>query len=284
MKLKIVSDLHLECSDVEITNEENADILILAGDILEGYELNIFPHLTIDTLSKLNVPAITDQHLSIIRYRSFLKSCSENFKHVIYIAGNHEFHHGRIISVMQHLRTECLKYPNIHFLENEHTIIDNVVFFGATLWTDMNQTNIETIKCVQTIKNDYRYITNDKRGYRILIARDTIEFHNQTKKILKKILDEHKDKRCVVVTHHSPTFQSIHPKYKNEFHLNGSYASDLEEFILKMPQIKLWAHGHIHYASDYKIGGTRIVCNPRGFETVDSNEQTGWNENKFIEI
>ena len=45
----------------------------------------------------------------------------------------------------------------------------------------------------------------------------------------------------------------------------GSY-SDLSEFILDRPGIKLWTHGHTHENFDYMIGSTRIVCNPRGYD------------------
>jgi hypothetical protein len=47
--------------------------------------------------------------------------------------------------------------------------------------------------------------------------------------------------------------------------MNGGYSSDLSEFILDHPQIKLWTHGHTHEDFDYLIGSTRIVCNPRGY-------------------
>ena len=47
--------------------------------------------------------------------------------------------------------------------------------------------------------------------------------------------------------------------------MNGAYSSDLSEFILDRPQIKLWTHGHTHDPYDYMIGSTRIVCNPRGY-------------------
>ena len=47
--------------------------------------------------------------------------------------------------------------------------------------------------------------------------------------------------------------------------MNGGYSSDLSQFILDNPQIKLWTHGHTHETFDYVIGETRIVCNPRGY-------------------
>jgi hypothetical protein len=47
--------------------------------------------------------------------------------------------------------------------------------------------------------------------------------------------------------------------------MNGAYSSDLSDFILDHPQIKVWTHGHTHHNFDYMIGDCRIVCNPRGY-------------------
>ena len=30
----------------------------------------------------------------------------------------------------------------------------------------------------------------------------------------------------------------------------------------------LWLHGHTHSSHDYRVGGCRIVCNPRGYQTA----------------
>ena len=59
--------------------------------------------------------------------------------------------------------------------------------------------------------------------------------------------------------------------------MNGGYASELSDYILDHPQIKVWCHGHIHYAFDYMIGDTRIVCNPYGYHNSRNNEPTGFN-------
>lgn len=48
--------------------------------------------------------------------------------------------------------------------------------------------------------------------------------------------------------------------------MNGGYTSDLIDFILDRPQIKLWTHGHTHEQFDYMLGTTRVVCNPRGYD------------------
>jgi hypothetical protein len=47
--------------------------------------------------------------------------------------------------------------------------------------------------------------------------------------------------------------------------MNGGYSSSLDEYMIDHPQIKLWTHGHTHYPFDYRIGSTRVVCNPRGY-------------------
>ena len=52
--------------------------------------------------------------------------------------------------------------------------------------------------------------------------------------------------------------------------MNGAYSSNLDEFIMDRPQIKLWTHGHTHEDFDYMIGSTRIVCNPRGYINYES--------------
>jgi len=79
------------------------------------------------------------------------------------------------------------------------------------------------------------------------------------------------DQKFVVVGHHAPSKASTHPRYVNETIMNGGYSSDLSEFILDHPQIKLWTHGHTHENFDYLIGSTRIVCNPRGYINYEAS-------------
>jgi hypothetical protein len=72
----------------------------------------------------------------------------------------------------------------------------------------------------------------------------------------------------VVVTHHLPHRQSIHPKYEGS-DLNPSFASDLGD--LMGPSVSLWIHGFTHESFDYVMSGTRVVCNPRGYVPMESN-------------
>jgi len=286
MKIKLVSDLHLEFSDINIQNTDNCDVLILGGDICVAQDLHDHPEL-VNSSDQAAIAAGTGlgrRQQSAQRYRDFFKRCSFQFPHVIYIAGNHEFYNGKFYAGIDYLREECAKYPNVYFLENDTKIIDDVTFVGATLWTDMNRGDPLTMHAIEGMMNDFRIIRNDKRSFAPMSARDVADRHARTLQYFRTILAEQHDRKFVVVGHHTPSFQSAHPMYAHETLMNGGYHSDLSEFILDHPQIKLWTHGHTHHPFDYKIGETRIVCNPRGYENDGYSEQTGWNPNIVLEV
>ncbi len=269
MKIQIVSDLHLEFSDCfEIKNENNADVLILGGDIMIA--------------SKVLKP----QSEYGIRFRNFLARMSFQFPHVVVIMGNHEFYDsGHWFGSIEDMRMACGVHDNVYFLERDTKIIDDVVFVGGTLWTDMNKYDPLTLHAVRDMMNDYRAIRNDQAGYRNLKPSDTVERHRETIQYIKFVVSEHKDKRCVVVGHHSPSFLSCHEQYKSDYLMNGAYHSDLSQIMLDNPQIKLWTHGHTHHPFDYMIGDTRVVCNPRGYHQESGwSEDTGWDPNLCVDI
>jgi hypothetical protein len=200
----------------------------------------------------------------------------------VVIAGNHEFYHGKWKASIQYLRDEYSKFPNVYFLEQEHKVIDDVTFIGATLWTDCNKGDPLTLHTLGDMMNDYRIIRNDEHDYTKLRPAHAIHRHQHTIGYLKAVLPDLKDKKVVFVGHHAPTFNSVHEKYRNDKLMNGGYASDLSEFILDHPQIVLWTHGHMHDPSDYLVGTTRVVCNPRGYAGHDA--QADVFQIKFLDI
>jgi hypothetical protein len=102
------------------------------------------------------------------------------------------------------------------------------------------------------------------------------------KEFIRFTIEGQFDEKFVVVGHHSPSKVSTKPQYENDYLLNGAYSSDLSEFILDHPQIKLWTHGHTHHEFDYNIGSTRIVCNPRGYHKYE--EQADNFKLKFLDV
>lgn len=278
MKIAIASDLHLEFGDIDLPNLHGADVLILSGDIMVAQDL------------RLNAVTQPDhEHTNARksarkaqRYRDFLQRCSDQFRHVIYVAGNHEFYHGNFHSSLDYLREEIGRYPNVSFLENDFRIIDDVLFVGATLWTDCNRGDPMTAHALPDMINDFRVIRNDHAGYRRLSTEDIADRHRQTLDYFGSVLAEHKDSQCVVVGHHAPSSLSTHERYRDHTIMNGGFVSNLESFILDRPQICLWTHGHMHDPFDYELGSCRVVCNPRGY--VGYEPQADGFELKYVEI
>jgi predicted phosphodiesterase len=133
MKIQLASDLHLEFADVMIKNESNADVLILSGDILVADDLRNQP-------ADLSLADIPDEGYGrarrALRYRDFFQRVSFQFKHVIYIMGNHEHYHGKFDKSADIIR-DTLGYLNIHnvyLLDRDTKLIDDVHFIGGTMY------------------------------------------------------------------------------------------------------------------------------------------------------
>lgn len=267
MKIQIASDLHLEFSDINIKNENGADVLILSGDIMIAEKV------------------LKPESALGIRFRDFLKRVSFQFPHVVYVAGNHELYGGYWTKSLEQLRLACAVHDNVYFLERDMKIIDDVVFVGGTLWTDMNRFDPITLHAVRDMMHDFHSINNDSKGYTKLKPADTVERHRNTVDYIQQIVSMHRDKKVVVVGHHSPSTQSIHEQYRTDFIMNGAFHSNLEDIILDNENIILWTHGHTHHPFDYVIGKTRVVCNPRGYHQTNGwSEDTGWNPGLTVEI
>ena len=260
MKIAVCSDIHLEFGPIELENTDNADVLILSGDICVAKDL---PH--------------SDSKKGVIA-RDFFRMCALRFPHVIYVMGNHEHYNGDFAKSAKIIKDELAQYANAHLLDKETKVIGDVLFIGGTLWTDMNKEDGITLYHMKTMMNDFMCINNGNRTtyYRdeagnsySRVARftpdDAVEDHKLMLNYLKLMVPGDKDQKVVVVGHHAPSKASTHPRYAKEEIMNGGYSSDLSEFILDRPQIKLWTHGHTHEEFDYMIGSTRIVCNPRGY-------------------
>lgn len=254
MKIQIKSDIHLEFKNFEITNENDSDVLILAGDILPS----------------------KDAHHG--RYSKFLAKCSSLFTHVIYVAGNHEHYYSDINESIESLRTVCSGLGNVHYLENDVIIIDDIKFIGCTLWTNLNNDNQKAHRSATMGMLDYRVITKDGS---VLTTVDTYKIFNESLAFIKAESSSHD--KVIVVSHNAPSFGSLDPQYAGD-PLNHAFISNLDDFIMSLPSIKMWCHGHVHTAFDYMIGNTRIVCNPRGYQSERWLEQTGWDEFKQVEI
>ena len=237
---------------------------MLAGDILIANDLHDHPKPEVPYPPEI-IRTLGSRQRRAQEYRDFISRCAVQFPHVVVIAGNHEFYSGKWIQSVQTLRDEYGVYPNVHFLERDMITIDDITFVGGTLWTDLNRGDPLTLHAVGDMMNDYRMIRHDGLGYTKLRPAHTLSRHRETLDYFKTVIDDRKDGKIVVVSHMAPSFMSIHERYRNEKLMNGAFYSDLSEFILDRPQIKVWIHGHLHHELDYQIGDCRILCQPRGY-------------------
>jgi predicted phosphodiesterase len=295
MKIAICSDLHLEFGDINLQNTEDAQVLILSGDIMVAKDLGApDPHNFLEGARST-------------RFVDFFKRCSFQFPHVIYVMGNHEHYHGDYATSASKIRSMLAAnaLDNVHLLDKEMLDIgDNHRFVGGTLWTDMNGQDSTTMQHVSRRMNDFQICENSNRmvNYRvfdaddadhkkvkfktrpgILSPHDVVEDHKAMLKFIDEVYaDTPPWMTMVVVGHHAPSKSSEHPRYKHDTLMNGAYNSKLDQFIMDRPGIKLWTHGHTHEDFDYMIKGCRVVCNPRGY--INYEDRADRFELKFVEV
>ena len=268
MKIAVVSDIHLEFGDLDFDNTEGAEVLILSGDICVAKDLTQHdPHRTLG------------EHYRSTRYQDFFERCSVRFPHVIYVLGNHEHYHGDYATTLEHMRSCLSRLQNLHIMEKESVTIGDTTFVAGTLWTDMNREDPQTLGHMKGYMNDFRIIDDsrdpvhfrDQDGnFHTRVGKWTpqasVVEHQAMMQFVKTTVEADPTARYVVVGHHAPSKLSTKPRYQHDVLVNGAYSSSLDDFILDHPQIKLWTHGHTHDVFDYRIGSTRIVCNPRGYD------------------
>jgi len=272
MKIHVMSDLHLEFAPLDLPG---GDVLLLAGDVC--------------------VAAHLDEHRTDDRARSHKKVCKKFFfeecskyNSVYYIAGNHEHYHGIFDHTVETLR-EFLIGSNVKVLDKEVVNLDGWNLYAATMWTDYNANDIWAKMAAQRGLNDHHLIKKLKNNtLGKFSADDALEEHNLALKKLDEMLYDWPiiDKPTIVMTHHAPTYNSIHERYRGDA-LNYAYSSDLSETILRHKNIKYWFHGHTHDGFDYMVGDCRVIANPRGYAHRDgsrSPENNGFNINFELEI
>jgi predicted phosphodiesterase len=245
MKLKILSDLHLEFSYLDITQDDE-DILILAGDI--------------HTTSLLTYDYIKD-------YLDKYDTCK-----VIYILGNHDYYSSNIEDTLQFW--DKVELERFYYLHNTSIVIDNIRFFGCTLWTDLNNNDEKTVNKIKHVINDFRQIES-------FTPLKSIQLHYESKNALINTINK-SDENLVIITHHLPSYKSINPKYSN-YITNGGFYTNLDDIVCN-DKIKLWIHGHTHSNHDYYIGKTRVICNPRGYVTKKRIENKMFNPSFIVNL
>ncbi len=234
MQILALSDIHLEFEPWQC--DALADVIILAGDIHEGVQ-------GIEWAARTFPPS----------------------SRVLYVAGNHEFYGASLPDLYEELRSAAAAHDHVTFLECEYIDLLGYRFLGCTLWTDFAilgdpESGMDTARVMM---NDYNMI--DFGGVRMLEPEDVQALHHRSRQWLQEELARARSEQvpAIVITHHCPASQSVPERFRGH-PLNGAFASDLAGLITQgTPQ--LWVHGHTHDRFDYRLGSTRIFCNPVGY-------------------
>lgn len=252
---QIVSDLHLEQNfirDPFSVIRPVSPILVLAGDVGSLRDMSQLAEF-------------------------FTKLC-DGFQDVIYVVGNHEYYQsssaeqrpparpgnrnikshqgsqgsqGRNVISMGDLRQRALslgrKISNLHVLDRKTVKINNILFAGATFWSDIRDVSYYP---------DYirKNLNIDKRTYMALHSRDV--------KWLLRIINaaaKNDDVRLAIITHYPPTKKTLRKLgTKNE----EFYASNREDLLKK--NVSVWVYGHTHHNKDFRVNDVRLVSNQLG--------------------
>jgi len=245
VKLLVLSDLHNEFLNGTrvMTHAPQVDVVVLAGDI------------DVDT-----------RGLAWAR-RTF--DCR-----IIYVPGNHEFY-GRDFDATRERLRAAAELHGVDLLDPGVVEIGDVRFIGGTLWTDfaLFENPEREMSIAQKGLNDFRVI----KGFS---PARSLTRHVEEHTFIKQQLAATRGKRRVVVTHHLPSWRSVAERYRGD-KLSAAFASNLDE-IIEREQPDLWVHGHTHDSFDYRIGETRVVCNPFGYSKHEDNPE--FNERLVVEI
>lgn len=243
MKIRLLSDLHMEGYPFEY-KYQGEDLVVLAGDIhTKGRHADILSQIP----------------LSI---------------RVLFVAGNHEYYKQEFHQTQDQFLELELIFPNFRWLNNASFKINDVAFFGGTMFTDFtldgkaNQP-IAKIMASEGINDFYvmsimdygceprRWNVNDHES----------EYENFVREFNTWVgsLDPNQ-KRCVI-THFSPLPAAINPRFKGS-PLNPYFTQDMTSC---MGYDGLWLYGHTHDSVDAMVGNTRVVSNPKGYGKENFN-------------
>jgi hypothetical protein len=166
-------------------------------------------------------------------------------------------------------------------LENDEIVIHGVRFLGCTLWTDFllygAGVQAEAEQYAMRHMNDFlqaapliRHPRTEESATlgRAFTPFDSGQIHSGSMHWLKEKLSD-VSLPTVVVTHHAPARQSIDPKYNSDS-LTPAFVSNHDEFV-ESSGARMWIHGHVHRGFDYRLGETRVLCNPRGYPQFREN-------------
>jgi predicted phosphodiesterase len=250
VRLWILSDLHLDstrgCDLPPPSERPGFDVMIVAGDLIPRAERGV---------------------------RWLLERVPD--RPVLYIMGNHESYGTDIDRTLEKAR-QAATGTSVRVLQDDAHMIGDVVFVGATLWTDFElfDNRIYAMDRAADVMNDYRKIRKNSYAERLRPA-DTVARHFGSREFIARTVRETPARRKVVISHHGCVREAMRTGMEHDI-ISAAYVSECRELL---DGVDLWIYGHTHESRDFRIGSTRIVSNGKGYGPWGNNERTWENRN-----
>jgi Icc-related predicted phosphoesterase len=215
----------------------------------------------------------------------FIEQAMKNFAHLLLVPGNHDHYDGVFDDTSELFRRHL---PGVRVLDNEHVDIDGVRFFGTTLWSDFEDRSTACMDGLRRRMGEFFFVrkrAQDAEGRDVLAKfrpEDALDAFDAAWLALRTCVAARDGKTTVVVSHHAPSRKGLNPRHVGNG-LDGAYASDLDTEIASWEGVPVWVHGHTHIRRTYRIGGTAVMANCRGFEGKDLTART-FSANAFFDL
>jgi len=237
MKIKVISDLHLEFGNIYMIPEfvsGDYDILVIAGDVSDSNSC----------------------------MRCLHKIDKEVNKPVLFIPGNHEYYHATKTYIDEELKSH--QFKNVIVLNDAIIKIDDIVFIGGTAYWNTGITSYH-MRCL----TDFTVV------YDIMTADAGMQWGRKTMKFFEDSLKKYKDERVICISHNMPSMKCISPEFQKS-DINECFANNYDDMIEEYSP-EYWICGHTHDSIDMNLYDTKVVCNPYGYHRHALNKDFDMN-------
>ncbi|WP_077035516.1 metallophosphoesterase [Pelomonas sp. KK5] len=238
MLLQLLSDLHLETEDYDPEPAPGAELLVLAGDVDSGWT-------------------------GLQRFRDWPVP-------VLYVPGNHEYDRRDIDEARAGLHRLAGELGFVTLDDAACIRTDaqgrRVRFLGSTRWSDFDAFGTQHRDRAMRAAGYFQRVMASTRHGRPFDAAAVRDEALRCREWLAAELGRGENgpdwDATVAITHFAPSLRSADPRYGRQPG-TASFCNADDDLLAGA---RLWLHGHLHCQFDYRVGGTRVVCNARGHQ------------------
>lgn len=294
LRVAVFTDMHLLLLR-EKTGNDRAMLNVIRG-------LALGPHVDAVVLpgdvEQAMYPKSAEDDFGVDPWGRVIGMIRAHFKRIpiIFVPGNHEYwtrfydadddDRPTMEDVERYMKRTCRKHGIVYLNDGETFVHRGVAFIGATMWTNLKR-NVGKHHGAKHMR-DFKNIAVGGRGGGTMTVDDIATIHQRHRRNVMKALKAARRSglRTVVITHHPPI---MHPgcdkklakirerheepvtaaQNRKAVELSQAYCStDLEEHIALAD---VWAYGHTHDTSAWRVKDTLLVTNGMGRKLSDPN-------------